>query len=108
MIRISTYAAAASFLIGSAIAGPAEAQIRLNGTTLNGTSLQGTSMNGTTMNGLTMNGTTINGLTMNGLLYNGSDKNGVADKDRETRGFDFNGVTTRSVILNVPQRPEAK
>ena len=89
---------AASFLIASAIAGPAQASITLNGLSFNGMKL----------NGIKLNGLRLNGLRLNGTWVNGSDKIGVADKDRETRGFDFNGVTTRSIILNVPQRWEAK
>ena len=82
----------ASFLIASAIAGPADAGLYFNGIWKNGWT-----------NGMTFNGWS------NGMTSNGMDKDGVNDKDRETRGFDFNGVTTRSVILNyVPQRWGAK
>ena len=86
----------ASFLIGSAVAGPAHAFIR---------------MNGTEHNFLDLNGVHQNQLAINGAKFNrayGPQKNGIADTDRETRVFNFNAVTPRSVILNVPQRPEAK
>ncbi len=103
----------ASFLIGSAMAGPAHAIGYANGKAYNGVAYNGAMSNGVTPNGVTPNGTTLNGEAFNGNAFNGaylngSDKNGVADKDRETRGFDFNGVTTRDVILNSPRRWEAK
>ena len=86
----------ASFLIASAVAGPAQAGMYYNG------------MN---FNGMMINGIDLNSIRMNGTKFNrakSAEKTGIADTDRETRVFNFNAVTPRSVILNVPQRPEAK
>jgi len=106
----------ASFLMVSAVAGPAQAQLQMNGVKHNQLQINGVkhnqlAMNGVKHNQLAINGVKHNQLAINGAKFNrayGAQKNGIADTDRETRGFNFNAITPRSVILNVPQRPEAK
>ena len=104
MIRISTFATAAAFAIGAALANPSLAAPFQNGPGANGADFNGSSPNGGGWNGRGYN----NG-SWNGSKLTGRDESRTAHESPAASLFNLNNVTVRGIILNLtPQRPEAK